>query len=177
MILSGGDPLSLSTAKLRELTDALARIPHLRRLRIHTRWPIVLAERVDAELTDWLRGLRWPVVVVVHANHAQEIDLHVGDALHRLRAAGATVLNQSVLLRGVNDDAEVLRDLSERLGELGVIPYYLHLLDRVAGAAHFQVQLPAARKLLRALRATLPGYLVPRLAREDAGRTSKTVLG
>ena len=177
VILSGGDPLSLSTAKLRELTDALARIPHLRRLRIHTRWPIVLPERVDAELTDWLRGLRWPVVVVVHANHAQEIDLHVGDALHRLRAAGATVLNQSVLLRGVNDDAEVLRDLSERLGELGVIPYYLHLLDRVAGAAHFQVQLPAARKLLRALRATLPGYLVPRLAREDAGRTSKTVLG
>lgn len=177
VILSGGDPLSLATAKLRELTEALAHIPHLRRLRIHTRWPIVLPQRVDAELLDWLRGLPWPVVLVIHANHAREIDAEVGAALQRLRATGATLLNQSVLLRGVNDDAETLRELSERLGEFDVLPYYLHLLDRVAGAAHYQVELRVARRLLRALRASLPGYLVPRLAREDAGRRSKTVLG
>ncbi|HWS27692.1 MAG TPA: EF-P beta-lysylation protein EpmB [Xanthomonadales bacterium] len=177
VILSGGDPLSLSTAKLAELTDALASVAHLRRLRIHTRWPIVLPQRVDSELLDWLRGLPWPVTVVVHANHAQEIDAEVAGALHRLREAGATLLNQSVLLRAVNDDADTLRTLSERLAEVGVIPYYLHLLDRVAGAAHYQVELRVARRLLRALRASLPGYLVPRLAREDAGRASKTVLG
>ena len=177
VILSGGDPLSLSTAKLAELTGALASVAHLRRLRIHTRWPVVLPQRVDSELLDWLSGLPWPVTVVVHANHAQEIDAEVGSAMHRLREAGATLLNQSVLLRGVNDDADSLRALSERLGEFGVIPYYLHLLDRVAGAAHYQVDLRVARRLLRALRASLPGYLVPRLAREDAGRPSKTVLG
>lgn len=177
VILSGGDPLSLATAKLRELTEALAHVPHLRRLRIHTRWPIVLPQRVDGELLDWLRGLPWPVILVIHANHAREIDAEVGAALQRLRATGATLLNQSVLLRGVNDDAETLCDLSERLGEFDVLPYYLHLLDRVAGAAHYQVELRVARRLLRALRASLPGYLVPRLAREDAGRRSKTVLG
>lgn len=177
VILSGGDPLSLSTAKLVELTNALTRIPHLRRLRIHTRWPIVLPQRVDAEMLDWLRGLPWPVTVVVHANHAQEIDAQVADAMQRLRGTGATLLNQSVLLRGINDDADALCALSERLGEIGVMPYYLHLLDRVAGAAHFQVDLREARRLLRSMRARLPGFLVPRLAREDAGRASKTVLG
>jgi EF-P beta-lysylation protein EpmB len=176
VILSGGDPLSLATPKLRELTDALAAIPHVRRLRIHSRWPIVLPQRVDTELLAWLRQLPWPVVVVVHANHAREFDADVGVALRALRAAGATLLNQSVLLRGVNDTAAALRDLSLALGDHGVIPYYLHLLDRVVGAAHFEVELARARRLIRQLRADLPGYLVPRLAREDAGAASKTVL-
>jgi EF-P beta-lysylation protein EpmB len=176
VILSGGDPLSLATPKLRELTDALAAIPHVRRLRIHTRWPIVLPQRIDAELVAWLRGLPWPVVVVVHANHAREFDADVADALRALRAAGATLLNQSVLLRGVNDTAAALRELSVVLGDHGVMPYYLHLLDRVAGSAHFEVGAARARSLIRRLRADLPGYLVPRLAREDAGATSKTVL-
>jgi EF-P beta-lysylation protein EpmB len=176
VILSGGDPLSLATPKLRELTDALAAIAHVKRLRIHTRWPIVLPQRVDAELVAWLRELPWPVVVVVHANHAREFDADVGDALRAMRAAGATLLNQAVLLRGVNDTAAALRELSMMLGDHGVMPYYLHALDRVVGAAHFEVEPARARRLIRQLRAELPGYLVPRLVREDAGATHKTVL-
>jgi EF-P beta-lysylation protein EpmB len=176
VILSGGDPLSLATAKLRELTGALTSIPHLKRLRIHTRWPIVLPQRVDSELLAWLRQLPWPVVVVVHANHAREFDADVGVAMRALRAAGATLLNQSVLLRGVNDSVAALSELSQVLAAHGVVPYYLHLLDRVAGAAHFEVDARRARQLIRRLRAELPGYLVPRLAREEAGATSKTVL-
>ena len=176
VILSGGDPLSLSTAKLAELTDALATIPHIRRLRIHTRLPIVLPERVDAELVDWLSHLPFGRVVVVHANHANELDATVAHAAAGLRAAGATLLNQSVLLRGVNDDADTLQALSERLFECGVLPYYLHQLDRVAGAAHFEIGDDRARALVDRLAARLPGYLVPRLVREIPGAASKTPL-
>ncbi|MFC4822222.1 EF-P beta-lysylation protein EpmB [Dokdonella ginsengisoli] len=173
VILSGGDPLSLSTPKLAELTQALTSIPHVRRLRIHTRLPVVLPERVDAEFGGWLAALPLQKVVVLHANHPQEIDPAVADACAALRAAGATVLNQAVLLRAVNDDADVLAALSERLFEAGVLPYYLHQLDRVAGAAHFEVPDDAALALVDALRARLPGYLVPRLVREVAGAPSK----
>lgn len=176
VILSGGDPLSLATGKLQELSDRLAGIKHLRRFRIHTRWPIVLPERVDPELTQWLSNLPWPVTIVLHANHAQEFDASVGEALQHLRRAGATLLNQSVLLRGVNDNLAALRQLSETLGSYGVVPYYLHLLDRVAGAGHFDVPANQARRWIRNLRAELPGYLVPRLAREVPGQASKTVL-
>jgi L-lysine 2,3-aminomutase len=176
VILSGGDPLSLSTAKLAELTGALETIPHIRRVRIHTRLPIVLPERVDATLLDWLARLPFGRVVVVHANHANELDASVEGAAADLRAAGATVLNQSVLLRGVNDDADALQALSERLFECGVLPYYLHQLDRVRGAAHFEVDDARARALVDRLAARLPGYLVPRLVREIAGAVSKTPL-
>jgi EF-P beta-lysylation protein EpmB len=176
VLLSGGDPLSLSTAKLAEFTDGLRAIPHVRRLRLHTRLPIVLPERVDAGLVAWLRSLPWPVVVVVHANHAQEIDGTVAAALARLREAGATVLNQSVLLRGVNDDADALAALSEALFAAGALPYYLHQLDRVEGAAHFEVDDGRARALHAALQARLPGYLVPRLVREVPGAPAKTPL-
>lgn len=177
VILSGGDPLSLGTPRLAELSDGLAAIPHVRRLRIHTRWPIVLPARVDRELLDWLAALPWPVTVVVHANHAREIDDEVAEALGALRVAGATVLNQAVLLAGVNDSVEAQAALCERLGDLGVLPYYLHLLDPVAGAAHFAVDARHGRAIVRGLRERLPGYLVPRLARELPGRRSKTVLG
>ncbi len=173
VILSGGDPLSLSTPKLAELTQALTSIPHVRRLRIHTRLPVVLPERVDAEFGGWLAALPLQKVVVLHANHPQEIDPAVADACAALRAAGATVLNQAVLLRAVNDDADVLAALSERLFEAGVLPYYLHQLDRVAGAAHFEVPDDVALALVDALRTRLPGYLVPRLVREVAGAPSK----
>jgi EF-P beta-lysylation protein EpmB len=139
VILSGGDPLSLATPKLAELTRALAEIPHLRRLRIHTRLPIVLPERVDAELLDWLRKLPLPKVMVLHANHANEIDETVAEACQGLRDAGVSLLNQSVLLRGINDSADALAELSERLIACGILPYYLHQLDRVQGAAHFEV--------------------------------------
>lgn len=176
VILSGGDPLSLSTAKLAELTDALARVPHVRRLRLHTRLPIVLPERVDAEFLGWLDGLPWPVAIVVHANHAHEFDATVDAAAARLRAHGATLLNQAVLLRGVNDGLDALATLSERGFAAGVLPYYLHQLDRVSGAAHFEVPDEEARELHAALRDRLPGYLLPRLVREVAGEASKRPL-
>lgn len=176
VILSGGDPWSLSTPKLAELTDALAAVPHLQRLRIHTRLPVVLPERVDAPLLAWLRGLPWPVTVVLHANHAREIDSGVEQACQALRAAGATLLNQAVLLRGVNDNLESLVDLSERSFAAGVLPYYLHQLDRVHGSAHFEVSDDEARRLHTALAARLSGYLVPRLVREVAGDPGKRPL-
>lgn len=175
-ILSGGDPLSLATPKLAELTDRLALVPHVRRLRIHTRLPVVLPERVDAELVAWLRGLPWPVTVVIHANHAQEFDASVDAAMAGLREAGATLLNQAVLLRGVNDDVDTLAALSERGFDAGVLPYYLHQLDRVRGAAHFEVSDDRARALHRALSARLSGYLVPKLVREVAGDPGKRPL-
>ncbi|MGN6512585.1 MAG: EF-P beta-lysylation protein EpmB [Lysobacteraceae bacterium] len=176
VILSGGDPLSLATSKLAELTAALAGIPHLRRLRIHSRLPVVLPERVDAELAGWLRALQWPVAFVIHANHANEFDPSVDAALGRLRAAGATLLNQAVLLRGVNDSEEALAALSGRAFAAGVLPYYLHQLDRVAGTAHFEVPDAVARGLHAGLAARLPGYLVPRLVREIPGDTGKRPL-
>ena len=176
VLLSGGDPLSLATSKLAEFTNALAGIRHVRRLRIHTRLPVVLPERVDPELLAWMRKLPQQVVIVIHANHANEFDADVDAALASLRATGATLLNQSVLLRGVNDDADALVALSQRMFEAGVLPYYLHQLDRVAGAAHFEVPDDKARLLHAALIASLPGYLVPRLVLEIAGESAKTPL-
>ncbi|MBO9662454.1 EF-P beta-lysylation protein EpmB [Dokdonella sp.] len=176
VILSGGDPLSLSTPKLAELSAALAQIPHIRRLRIHTRLPVVLPERVDTEFRDWLAALPLQKVVVLHANHPHEIDDSVAAACTALRAAGATLLNQAVLLHRVNDDVDALAALSERLFAAGVLPYYLHQLDRVAGAAHYEVDDARALALVEALRARLPGYLVPQLVREVAGAPSKLPL-
>jgi EF-P beta-lysylation protein EpmB len=176
VILSGGDPLSLSTEKLTELTQALVATPHVRRLRIHTRLPVVLPERVDADFLEWLDALPLQRVVVLHANHPNEIDASVAQACNSLRATGATVLNQAVLLRGVNDDASTLAALSERMFAAGVLPYYLHQLDRVAGAAHFEVDDARAMALLDTLRERLPGYLVPRLVREVAGAPHKLPL-
>lgn len=174
VILSGGDPLSLGNDRLAALADALGRVPQLRRLRIHTRQPVVLPERVDAGLLDLLGRIPLPTVIVIHANHAAEIDAAVAGALSALAERGAMLLNQSVLLAGVNDSVEALAALSERLAEVGVLPYYLHLLDRVRGAAHFEVPEAAAIALVDGLRARLPGYLVPRLVREQPGAGSKT---
>jgi EF-P beta-lysylation protein EpmB len=176
VILSGGDPLSLATSKLAELTEALRDIPHLKRLRIHTRLPVVLPERVDAGLLEWLARLPWPVAVVLHANHANEFDAQVDAALAGLRGTGAQLLNQAVLLRGVNDSVEALAELSERSFAAGVLPYYLHQLDRVAGVAHFEVPDREAKSLHAALAARVSGYLVPRLVREVAGDTGKRPL-
>ena len=176
VILSGGDPLSLSTPKLAELTAALEAIPHLRRLRIHSRLPVVLPARVDDELLAWLGALPWPLAFVIHANHGNEFDAEVDAALARLRGAGAMLFNQAVLLRGVNDSVDALAALSERSWQAGVVPYYLHQLDRVAGTAHFEVEDARARELHRALAARLSGYLVPRLVREVAGDPGKRPL-
>lgn len=176
LILSGGDPLTLGTPRLARLTEALRPLPQLRRLRLHTRTPIVLPERVDAPLCRWLQSLPWPTVIVLHANHAHEIDADVRLAMQRLRAAGVTLLNQSVLLAGVNDSLEALEALSEALWEAGVLPYYLHLLDPVRGTGHFEVAEPQARALVARLAARLPGYLVPRLVRESPGESAKRVI-
>lgn len=176
VILSGGDPLSLNTSKLAELTEALAAIPHIKRLRIHSRLPVVLPERVDDALVQWLASLPWPVAFVLHANHANEFDAQVDAALARIRGTGAQLLNQAVLLRGVNDDLDALADLSERSFAAGVMPYYLYQLDKVQGAAHFEVSDERALALHAGLMARLSGYLVPKLVREIAGDTSKRPL-
>ena len=173
IILSGGDPLSLSDARLASITDALAAAPHVRRIRVHTRQPIVLPSRVDDGLLAWIRGIRLPLVFVLHVNHANELDADVRGACARLRAAGVTLLNQSVLLRGVNDDVDTLESLSASLFDAGVLPYYLHLPDRVRGTAHFDVEEARARELLSRLAGRLSGYLVPRLVREVPGAPSK----
>src|SRR5690606_16783700 len=176
VILSGGDPLSLGNRRLRVLLDALAELGTVRRVRIHTRFPIVVPERVDEGLAAMLAESPLATVIVVHSNHPNELDASVADALGSLRRAGAALLNQAVLLRGVNDDADTLAALCERVFECGVLPYYLHMLDPVAGAAHFDVDEARARALHAQLTARLPGYLVPRLVREIPDRPSKTAL-
>jgi len=176
IILSGGDPLSLSDQRLAALVRRLEDIPHLRRLRIHSRLPVVLPTRVDEALADWLGATRLQTIIVIHANHPNEIDAEVAAALARLQATGATLLNQSVLLRGVNDDSPTLTGLSEQLFAAGVLPYYLHLLDKVQGAAHFDVSEQQALELQQAMLRQLPGYLVPRLVREQAGAPYKIPL-
>ena len=176
IILSGGDPLSLSDSRLTSLTDELAKIPHIRRLRLHTRQPVVLPSRVDAGLMGWLKRLPWPVVFVLHTNHSNEIDDSVRDACAQLRAQGVTLLNQTVLLKGINDDADTLATLSRSLFDAGVLPYYLHVLDRVAGAAHFDLPEQRAQEIAGELAASLPGYLVPRLVREVEGAPAKLSL-
>lgn len=176
IILSGGDPLTLPDDRLAGLIAELGEIAHLKRLRIHTRLPIVLPERITAGLLAMLSASRLKVVVVIHCNHPAELDGDTRRAMQLLRRAGATLLNQAVLLRGVNDSADTLSALSESLFEQGVLPYYLHLLDRVTGTQHFEVDENTALKLIATLRSTLPGYLVPKLVREIAGAESKTAI-
>ncbi len=176
VILSGGDPLMLDTFRLRNLTNELGRLSSIRRLRIHTRQPVVLPSRINDSLTEWLSDLPWPVTIVVHANHAREFDTTVGQAVSRLRSTGAHLLNQAVLLRRINDSLEALAELMSTGFDHGVLPYYLHLLDRVAGSAHHEVGEKQARELVTGLRERLPGYLVPRLVREEAGKLYKTPL-
>jgi EF-P beta-lysylation protein EpmB len=173
VILSGGDPLLVDDARLAALLARLDAIGHVRRLRIHTRLPVVLPSRVTPGLVATLASSRLSCVVVIHANHAAELDADVAAAIGRLAASPALVLNQAVLLAGVNDSVEALAALSERLVDCGVLPYYLHLLDRVHGAAHFEVAEPRARELHAALRDRLPGYAVPRLVREVPGEPAK----
>lgn len=173
VILSGGDPLSLPDGRLAALCQALERIPHVRRLRIHTRMPAVLPQRITRRLVETLAASRLQPVLVLHVNHPREVSEGLSAALRPLVQRGVTLLNQSVLLRGVNDSVETLEALSDTLFSARVLPYYLHLLDPVKGAAHFEVAEAAARRLHRALYGRLPGYLVPRLVREVPGAPSK----
>jgi EF-P beta-lysylation protein EpmB len=176
VLLSGGDPLTLVDDQLAELSNRLAEIPHIRRLRIHTRLPIVIPQRVTGSLLDWLCGSHLTPIMVVHANHPHEIDDATSAALAKLVDAGVPVLNQSVLLRGVNDNADALIELSRRLIDLRVMPYYLHQLDRVQGAAHFDVPISRGLELIDQMRRALPGYAVPRYVQEIAGEAHKRVL-
>ncbi|HET8700535.1 MAG TPA: EF-P beta-lysylation protein EpmB [Nitrococcus sp.] len=176
VILSGGDPLTLTDRRLAQLTAQLADIPHIRRLRVHSRLPVVLPARITDEMLGWFAGNRLQPVMVLHANHANELDETVANAIKYLRAAGVTILNQTVLLRGVNDEATTLTALNRRLFDSGALPYYLHLLDRVAGASHFEITPRRARELHRQIAARLPGYLVPRLVQEIEGAPGKSWL-
>ena len=176
IILSGGDPLMLSDRELAGLVERLADTPHLRRVRIHSRMPVVVPRRVTNELIDSIRSTRLSTIMVVHVNHPAEIDEEVALAFGRLIDAGVPLLSQSVLLRGVNDRADVLAELCERLVDLRVIPYYLHQLDAVVGAAHFEVPEATGAALVAELRARLPGYAVPRYVRETPGGISKELL-
>ncbi len=176
VIFSGGDPLLLSTARLAALTRDLSNIAHLRRLRIHTRLPVMIPDRVTPQLCAWLAELPWPVCMVLHINHPAEIDASLQQACRRLQDVGVNLLNQSVLLQGVNDNAEIQTVLSEKLYSVGVLQYYLHQLDPVTGARHFAVADQRALEIHRQMRAKLPGYLLPRLVREIPGKAAKTPL-
>lgn len=177
VILSGGDPLAVSDTLLQSFCDALATVPHVKRLRFHTRFPIVLPERITDELIAVLTSTHLKPVMIIHCNHPQEINDEVRAALAKLGEANIALLNQTVLLKNINDDAQCLAHLSETLFSCGVTPYYLHVLDKVAGAAHFDLPLARACELQSALQQMLPGYLVPRLVREDHGKLAKTLIG
>ncbi len=176
VILSGGDPLSLGNSKLFELLRAAGQISHVQRIRIHTRFPVMIPSRIDTEFLEEISAMERPVWMVLHINHVQEIDQGLRDALKGLRRAGVILLNQAVLLRGINDTFEAQRDLCVGLVNAGVQPYYLHQLDRVEGAAHFESDVALGEQIVDRLRRELSGYAVPRFVREVAGESSKTLI-
>ncbi len=176
VILSGGDPLVLGNEKLAGIIEKLETIEHLHTLRIHTRLPVVLPDRIDTGLIKLLKSSRFQIVMVIHANHANELQQAEYTKLQQLQQAGITLLNQSVLLKGINDNASALTSLSKRLFECKTLPYYLHLLDPVKGALHFNVTTTTALQLKKDMEEQLPGYLVPRLVQEIAGNKSKTAI-
>jgi EF-P beta-lysylation protein EpmB len=175
-ILSGGDPLMLTDERLAQMVADLEAIPHLMRLRIHSRLPLILPQRITDGLVDIFTNTRLQSLLVTHCNHAREISPEVAPAMARLREAGVTILNQAVLLRGVNNSTEALCELSNALFKANIMPYYLHLLDRVAGAAHFALPLEEAKRLQQSLWQHLPGYLVPKVVYEQIGAKSKIPL-
>lgn len=177
VILSGGDPLSLSDRTLKQLLDNICTIPHVRRIRFHTRFPIGIPERINEAFLDLLRGISCQVWFVIHTNHSRELDEEILDSLKSIQQLGIPVLNQSVLLRGVNDHIDILTQLCEKLIDNGIIPYYLHQLDRVQGAAHFEVTEAEGLLLTAELEKRLPGYGIPKYVREESGEASKIVLG
>lgn len=176
IIFSGGDPLMAKDHELAWLLDEIETIPHIKRLRIHSRLPVVIPARITEALTQRFSQSRLQILMVTHINHANEIDPELCDAMTRLKRANVTLLNQGVLLRGVNDNADTLAKLSNALFDAGIMPYYLHVLDRVQGAAHFMVPDDEARLIMRELMTKVSGYMVPKLTREIGGEPSKTTI-
>jgi len=176
VILSGGDPLMSKDEFLQYIVTELDKLPQLKRLRIHTRLPVVIPQRITDTLCQLLKNSRLKVIFVLHINHANEIDALFTEAIARLHHAGIQLLNQSVLLKGVNDSSDALVALSEALSQAHILPYYLFLLDKVQGAQHFDIDTKEAVKLMKQITAELPGYLVPKLSREIAGEKSKTLI-
>lgn len=176
VILSGGDPLLLHDTALKELLNAFQAIPHLKRIRIHSRIPIVLPARITNSLIEVLTHPHIPIIMVTHCNHPHELSNEVEKACLALKQANITLLNQSVLLKNINDDIQVLKKLSERLFNLGILPYYLHLLDHAKGTAHFEVDINQAKQLHQQLQTQISGYLVPKLVQEQAGKMAKTLI-
>ncbi|MBA3661391.1 MAG: EF-P beta-lysylation protein EpmB [Gammaproteobacteria bacterium] len=177
VILSGGDPLATNDKMLQHVFEGISAISTIKRLRIHTRLPIVLPQRITPAFITILSSIKLPVIMVVHCNHPREISHEVVFAFQQLREAKVILLNQNVLLKGVNDNAVILAELSEALFAAGVMPYYLHVLDKVAGTAHFDLPEDAALQIYQELNTLLPGYLVPKLVREEPGMLSKTLIG
>ena len=176
VILSGGDPLSLSNETLASLLERIAKLPHIRRIRFHSRFPIGIPERIDEEFLNLIANLPQQIYFVIHCNHPKELDREIFDRLKALQRLGCIILNQAVLLQGVNDDAHTLYQLAEQLANQGIIFYYLHQLDRVQGASHFEVEEENGRALLAEIAKRLPGYAVPKYVRETAGEPSKISL-
>lgn len=176
VILSGGDPLMLADHSLSWLVDQINDIPHIERLRLHTRVPVMIPSRINDDLLEWLTRARMQTIIVTHINHPNEIDAPLAEALAKLRSTGAVLLNQSVLLRGINDCLATQRELSRKLIAVGVLPYYLHQLDRVRGAGHFEVPIETGREIISLLRAQFSGFGVPRYVVERAGEESKRSL-
>lgn len=176
VILSGGDPLTLSDQRLAEICTSISNIKHIKRIRFHTRLPIVLPDRISDSLLKQITHNNKSVIFVIHSNHANEIDENVAKAIQRLQKFGISILNQSVLLKGVNDSATTLIQLSERLIENNITPYYLHLLDPVTDAAHYDVETDKAKQILQEMQNNVSGYLVPKLVREEVGKASKTLI-
>lgn len=176
VILSGGDPLVLNDRMLAWISEQLATIAHIKRLRIHTRVPVVIPQRISTALLTWMKASPLKIVMVIHCNHPNELDDNLALYLQKLRKIGVTILNQSVLLAGINDSADVLIKLSEKLFSMSVQPYYLHLLDKVSGAQHFEVSMTDARNLYQQVSAALPGYLVPKLVADQPEAEAKTLI-
>lgn len=176
VIFSGGDPLTLVDEKLGAIVREIDSLKHINRIRFHSRLPIVIPDRVTNEFTELLGSISAKTVFVIHSNHPNELDDNVADALEKLKSTGCQLLNQSVLLRGINDEIDTLVALSNRLIECDVLPYYLHQLDRVQGTAHFEVAVEQGQKLITAMRSRLPGYAVPRYVCEEPGQPNKTII-
>lgn len=176
VILSGGDPLMLKDSQLAKQIDRLNALPQLKRLRIHSRLPVVIPSRINAELLAWIQLCRLDVVLVLHSNHGNEIDQTLAEKVSLLKQAGVTVLNQGVLLKGVNDTVEAQVELSERLFAAGILPYYMFTFDPIEGGAHFDLSVEHAQTLMGQVAQKLPGYLMPKLAKEIPGQPAKTVL-